>query len=110
MIKPGEDYRFRDDLLKDESETVPMEILTGPYKDVIMRYTRVGVKEKDDSTAVLQFQYDLIEMGEHTETQLRKDPRFEQHLGILLNHLILESAESEVNANRKDDPQEPVEE
>lgn len=106
MINKG-DFCFRDDISIEKTETVPIEILTGPYKSVIMRYSRVGIKEKEDDTAVLRFQYDLLEMGEHTETQLRKDPRFEQHLGILLNHLILESAEAEVNADRKDDPQKP---
>lgn len=99
------DFRFRDDLLKEEKDTVPIEILTGPYKGVIMRYTKVGIKEKEDETAVLQFTYDLLEMGDSTETTLRKDPRFETHLGILLNHLILESAEAEQNADRKDNPQ-----
>ena len=32
------DFRFRDDLIKsDEVQTVPIEVLTGPYKNVIYR-------------------------------------------------------------------------
>lgn len=109
MINSG-DFRFRDDIEVEKTDTIPIEILTGPYKNVIMRYLKVGIKETDEDTAILQFQYALLEMGDHTETQLRKDPRFEEHLGILLNHLILETAEAEVNADRKDDPQELDEE
>jgi len=110
MLENG-DFRFRDDMFKkDSKDTIPIEILTGPYKNVILRYTTVGVKEKEDDTAVLQFQYDLLDMGEHTETTLRKDPRFETHLGILLNHLILESLGAPDNEPRKNDTEEFVDE
>lgn len=105
------DFRFRDDMFnKNSKDTIPIEILTGPYKNVIMKYTTVGIKEQDNGTAVLRFQYDLLEMGDHTETKLRKDARFEQHLGLLLNHLILEAAEYEYNEPRKDDPEKPSDE
>ena len=110
MIENG-DFRFRDDMFKkDSNDTIPIEILTGPYKNVILRYTKVGVKEKEDDTAILQFQYDLVEMSDHTETSLRKDTRFETHLGILLNHLILESLGAPVNESRKNDTEEFVDE
>ena len=100
------DFRFRDDMYKPEAgDTVPVEILTGPYKGVIYRYVRIGVTEKEDGEAVLRFQFELLEMGDHTETSLRNDQRFTNHIGIILNHFILELAESEV-ANRKDDIEE----
>jgi hypothetical protein len=111
MIENG-DFRFRDDMFSaDSGETLPIEILTGPFKNVIFKYVKVGVKEKDDETAVLQFTYDLLEMGNHTETYLRKDPKFTQHLGILLNHLILETQQGlEKNESRKNDTEEFVDE
>jgi hypothetical protein len=110
MIENG-DFRFRDDLIKDQNtETVPIEILTGPYKGVILRYTKVGVSELEDGTAKLQFQYDLLEMGDNSETKLRSDTRFETHAGLLLNHLILESIEGQADANREDYLEEPDEE
>lgn len=106
MIDPR-DFRFRDDLAKIESgDTVPIEILTGPYKNVIFRYVRVSVKEKEEGEAVLQYQYELLEMGSHTETQLRKDERFSRHLGVMLNHLILESLETNNNENRENHTEE----
>lgn len=105
------DFRFRDDMNQGvEKNTVPIEILTQPYNNVIFRYTTVAVKEKDDGTAVLRFQYDLLDVGEFTETKLRNDKRFEQHLGLLLNHLILESAEHEHNESRKNDTTESSDE
>lgn len=106
MIDKG-DFRFRDDMYKsDKGETVPLEILLPPYKGVILRYTQVAVKEQDDGTAVLRFSYDILDAGEHSEVSLRKDKRFEQHLGILLNHLILEAVEAATNENREDNPEE----
>ena len=110
MIENG-DFRFRDDMFKkDSKDTIPIEILTGPYKNAIFRYVKVAVKEKDDGEAVLQFIYDLFEMGEHTETTLRKDRRFTEHLGILLNHLILETAQGIDDADRKDNIEELTQE
>jgi hypothetical protein len=105
------DFKFRDDMSKGSEETtVPIEILTFPYQNVIFRYTTVGVKEQENGTAVLRFQYDILDTGEYTETKLRNDQRFEQHLGLLLNHLILESAEHEVNESRKNDLEESSDE
>jgi hypothetical protein len=104
------DFRFRDDLTKSKNgDTIAIEILTPPYKDVIFRYTQVGVKEQDNGTAVLRFSYDVVDPAESSELTLRNDKRFEQHLGILLNHLILEAAEAP-SADRKDNSEELVEE
>lgn len=88
----GEDYKFRDDM---KADTVPIELLTGPYKGVILRYTNVGVKELEDNSAILQFGYELHEMGDHTETKLRKDQQFQEHAGLILNALILESLDAQ---------------
>lgn len=105
-MRIGEDYKFRDDM--KEHDTVPIELLTEPWQGVILRYVKVGVKEMEDGTATLQFSYDLLEMGKHTETNLRKSKKFEEHIGLILNMMILEVAE---NAdNREDNTEEFVEE
>lgn len=88
----GEDFKFRDDM---KADTVPIEFLTDPYKGVILRYTNVGVKELENNTAILQFGYELYEMGDHTETKLRKDQRFQEHAGLVLNALILETLDAQ---------------
>lgn len=100
----GEDFKFRDDLKED---TVPIELLTGPYKGVVYRYTNVRVLEQEEGTAKMQFDYELHKMGEHTETSLRKDTKFTVHIGLILNNLILEVVDNE---NRETDSEEPVEE
>jgi hypothetical protein len=99
-----QDFRFRDDMFnKNTKDTVPIEILIPPYKGVILRYTEVGIKEQDNGTAVMRFAYDLLNPGDYSELTLRRDERFEQHIGLLLNHLILEAAEFENNESGKDD-------
>ena len=87
----GEDFKFRDDFKKED--TVPIEIISGPYKGVVYRYKTVAVKENDDETATLKFDYHLHEMGDFTETKLRKDKVFENYIGLILNRIILEVSE-----------------
>lgn len=98
----GVDYKFRDDI---KAETVPIELLTGPYKGIVYRYTQVSVKEREDNTAVMQFDYFLHNTGELSETTIRRDSKFTQHIGLILNTLILETVENE---NREDHSEEPV--
>ena len=104
----GKDYLLRDDLY-EEDKTLPIQLLTGPYKDVILRYTTVAIKEMEDDQAKMIFDYDLLEMGNHTETSLRKDVKFTHHIGLVLNTMILETLE-EKDAIRENDPTEFVEE
>jgi hypothetical protein len=104
----GKDYLLRDDLY-EEDKTLPVEILTGPYKGVIMRFTTVSIKEMEDNQAKMLFEYELLEMGDHTETALRKDLKFTQHAGLVLNTMILETLE-EQNAARENDTTESTEE
>ena len=103
-------FKFRDDLYKPENgDTVPIELLTGPYSGVIYRYVRINVQEKKNGEAVMRFQYELLNMGNHTETSLRKDPLFAEHIVLLLNHLILEAAEAN-SADRESDTEKSSEE
>lgn len=88
----GEDFEFNDKL---KTDTAAIKLLTGPYKNVIYRYTSMSVKENNNDTATMQFDYELFEMGEHTETSLRKDKRFTEHIGLILNTLIIEAVEYE---------------
>ena len=104
----GKDYLLRDDLYK-EDKTMPIQLLTGPYKDVILRYTTVSIKEMENDQAKMLFDYDLLEMGNHTETSLRKDVKFINHIGLVLNTMILETLE-EKDAIRENDSTEFVEE
>lgn len=110
-MMPGSEYKFRDDLSK-QYDTVPIELLTEKYKDVILRFTQVSVQEEKDGTATLKFAYDLMEMGKHTETNLRRSKDFETFIGIILNRMILEAIDSEGSKpeSREDNSDEFVEE
>ena len=46
-----------------------------------------------DVAASLKFDYEILQLNEHVETQLRKDKNFIEHLGLILNTLILEAVE-----------------
>lgn len=111
MITPGKDFKFRDDKYSPEKgETVPIEILTKPYDGIIYRYEKVAIKEQEDGQALLQFSYELIETGNHVETTLRKDPKFQEHLGILLNSLILEAIDANQGQDNSADRESDIEE
>jgi hypothetical protein len=110
----NEDFKFRDDM---KLPTVAIELLTGPYKGVILNYTTVFIKEQEDQTATVQFGYDLQNTGKHTEESLRADQKFEFHIGLVLNTLILEATDGTLDATDGKDPdgdrenyiEEPVE-
>ena len=106
----GEDFKFRDSLVKDEKETVPIELLTGPFKGVVLRYTQVSVQENKDDTATLKFDYDMLKIpNRFSEVGLRRNPKFENHIGLVLNTLILEAVGTE-NEHGTNSSKEPVEE
>jgi hypothetical protein len=88
MMILGEDYSFRDDI---KADTVPIQLDSGPYKGVVLRYDMIEVKENDDDSATVSFEFELFEMGEFTETKLRSDKEFATHVGQVLNSLIMES-------------------
>jgi len=91
----GEDFKFRDKMVKKEDETVPIELLTGPFKGIVLRYTTVAVRENTNGTATLQFDYDLLKIPtKHSEVSLRKNELFEKHVGLILNAMILEAVDT----------------
>lgn len=102
----GIDYRFSNVY---NTDTSAIELLTEAYKGVIFRYTNVGVKENEDETATLKFAYEILSSGKFKEKLLREDRYFQEHLGLILNSLILDIAELD-GAAGKDNTDEFVEE
>lgn len=86
----GTDFRFRDDFT--DSETIPIEVLTGPYTGVIFRIQTVNIREDVDS-AKLTFSYELLEHPNFREKVLREDVRFNEHVGLVINTLVLDLAD-----------------
>ena len=109
-MKVDVDYKFRDDLFnaKETGSTVPIEILVDFYAGVVYRYTTVTFKMDEDNVPHLQFSYDILEPKKFSELKLREDMRFAKLVGLILNALMLESADEEgVSETRTDDNQEP---
>lgn len=102
----GIDYRFSNVY---NTDTSAIELLTEAYKGIIFRFTNVGVKENEDETATLRFAYEILSPGKFKENLLREDVYFQQHLGLILNSLILDIAELD-GAAGKDNTDEFVEE
>ncbi len=96
-MKINEDYKFRDDLTTDPKQTVALELIgESPYTGVIYRYTQVMIKEiVEGEQAKLIFDYDLIDTKDHTEVSLRNNPAFLQHIGLILNSMILDTLDVE---------------
>lgn len=92
MMILGMDFKFRDDLVASKMDTVAIELIAGPYKGIVYRYTKVNVKvDTDKDLAVLKFGYDLLELPKTFKQKiLKKDKKFQEYLGLILNTLILE--------------------
>lgn len=110
----GVDFRFKEDYKEkktDKTDTVPIELLTGPFKGVSYRYLKVAIQELENGTAKLQFEYDVLDAGPYTEVKLRKLPKFSETLGLILNILILEIVDTphgRVDADRESNTEKPV--
>lgn len=96
----GTDFRFS--LESHGADTTPIELIGEPYAGILFNFTSVTIKEQTDGTATLKFGYNLISTGEFKEDKLRGNKHFEEHLGLILNTLILDTLEIE-NANGEGD-------
>lgn len=105
----GEDFKFRDDF--KNLDTVPVEILTGPYKGVILRYTHVAIQEEENDTAKLKFGFEIIEQMGYKKKKLKQDTKFMTEAGLILNAMILETVGTmgDVDAVGENYSEEPVE-
>ena len=96
------DFKFRDDISKPD-ETAMIELTSGPYKGTIYRYTTVKIKEQRDNKATIEFDFTLYKASKKKDKLLREDRGFTNHIGVILNHLILEVVDFE----RAPDPPKP---
>lgn len=101
----GIDYMFLPDA--KETDTLPIKLLSGLWKDVIFRYQTVAIKEGKEG-ASLTFSFKILDPGGFREHKLYKSKDFKEYLATLLNTLILTVVDSQMenNANRDNNPQE----
>ena len=97
-MEMGTDYKFRDDLFdaKVEGSTCPIELLLDPFAGIVYRYTTVTFKMEEDNVPKLQYDYEIIKTNDLSMVTLRKNKKFNETIGLLLNALLLESSEEEI--------------
>lgn len=105
----GTDYKFRDDLFneKEDGSTCPIELLLDPYAGIVYRYTTVRFKLGEDDIPRLQYDYEIIKTNDLSMVTLRKNQKFNDILGLILNSLLLDLGDVEANETGTNNPQEP---
>jgi hypothetical protein len=92
---------------KDDTQSVHIRLLEGPYKDTIFKYGKVKFEEKNDQMYLL-FGYDVLESTVGKPKKLEKDVDFKNYLGDLLVEIMGSNIEQEViDETRADDIKEP---
>jgi hypothetical protein len=101
-MEVGIDYKFRDDLfnLKEEGTTVPIEIMVDPFAGIVYRYTTVTFKMDEDNIPRMQYDYEIIKTNDLSMVTLRKNQKFNEILGLILNSLLLDLGDSEEEQNK----------
>jgi hypothetical protein len=84
------DYVFVE---KPSSDFYSVKLLKGTYTDVIYTYGAVTLKEdKENDTAVLQFQYKIESTPEHIDgAKLFEDVHFKNYIGDILSCILDEN-------------------
>ena len=111
----GTDYKFRDDLFdsKEEGTTCPIELMLDPFAGIVYRYTTVRFKLGEDDIPRLQFDYEIVKTNDLSMITLRKNEKFNSTIGLILNALLLDAADSENGMDietRTDNSKEPNQE
>jgi hypothetical protein len=107
-MQVGIDYNFRDDLFNDKEDgsTCPIELLLDPYAGVVYRYTTVRFKLGEDDIPRLQYDYEIVKTNDLSMVTLRKNQKFNDILGLILNSLLLDLGDVEANETRNNNLEE----
>jgi hypothetical protein len=97
------DFGFNNDV---EADTQAIQIATGKFKGVVFRFKEVGIQEAEDS-AVINFEYDLVDTVKFKKSELDSDKSFQVCLGEILNSILTDSFKDD-DEDRKDYFEEPV--
>ena len=96
--KLNKDYEFHN---LDDSDLTGIRLLTGDYRGVIYLYGRVGIEEKG-AIAALQFDYNVINPGNHTIESLQSDDKFVTIIGDILRELLINGQTRTINTEESD--------
>lgn len=96
--KKGKDYEFFN---VTDSDLTGIRLLKGDYREVIYLYGRVGIEEKGE-IAALQFDYKIVNPGNHTEESLQSDDKFVTIIGDILRELLINGQTRTINPEESD--------
>ena len=112
-MEVGKDFSFRDDLFnaKEDGTTCPIELTIDPFNGIVYRYTTVRFKVDENDIPRLQYDYEIIKTNDLSMMTLRKNQKFNEILGLILNTLLLDLGDVEANEtgnnNLKESDSEP---
>ena len=87
-----EDYAIVEN---DTSALQGVKLKKGEWKDVIVIYGQVGVKESPElDIATLSFNFTIKDPANFTIDELNKDEAFKNYLGAVLQYIITDSLEN----------------
>ena len=89
----GVDYCFI--YPKDDTSSVHIKLLEGPYKDTLFKYGKVKFKEENDQVYLL-FAYDVLESIVDKPRKMEKDVDFKNYLGNLLVDIMSGNLEQDI--------------
>ena len=80
------DYGFVEN---PESDFYGIKLKSGKWKNVIVIYGKVSIKESSETGyATLQFTYNIQDTSNFQHDELENDENFKNHLGDILRHII----------------------
>jgi hypothetical protein len=87
-----------------ENENSPLSgvlLKTGTWKDVMVVYGQVGIKEDPNlDMATLSFNYTVQDPAEFSIEELDKDESFKNYLGAILQYIVTDSLEYAKDTNQ----------
>lgn len=88
-----EDIDYKYSFPQDDPEHVHIELLTGPYVDVVFKYDKVKFVEENEEM-YLQFSYSVIQYKNFKD--LESDINFKNYIGELLAEIMSKNMDQEI--------------
>lgn len=85
------DYKYL--FPENDPEHIHIELLTGPYVDIVFKYDKVKFSE-ENGEMYLQFSYNVIQYGMFTN--LESDLQFKNYIGDLLTEIMSKNINQEL--------------
>ena len=85
------DYKYL--LPENDPESIHIELLTGPYTDVVFKFDKVKFEEENEEM-YLQFSYSVIQYT--NDKDLETDIDFKNYIGKLLVEIMSKNMDQEI--------------